>query len=184
MSDAPRPRVAALALAVGLVLADSSVVVLALPQIYRELDTSVSAVTWVLVSFNLVMALAAVPAALLARRVGPGRAAAIGLAVFAGAGLACGLADELSTLIAARCVQALGGALAVTAVLELLPAAVGSERRATAIWASAGATGAALGPAVGGILTELVSWQSIFFIQVPVALAAAVPILSVAKDEA
>jgi MFS family permease len=181
---APRPRVAALALAVGLVLADSSVVVLALPEIYRDLDTSVAGVTWVLISFNLVMALAAVPAALLARRVGPGRAAAVGLAIFAGAGLACGVADELSTLILARCVQALGGALAVTAALELLPATVGSERRAAAVWASAGATGAALGPAIGGILTELVSWQSIFLLQVPVALAAAVPILAVAKHEA
>jgi MFS family permease len=183
-SEAARPRVAALAIAVGLVLADSSVVVLALPEIYRELDTSVAGVTWVLISFNLVMALAAVPAALLARRLGPGRCAAIGLAVFAGAGLACGLADNLSTLILARCVQALGGALAVTAALELLPATVGSERRATVIWAGAGATGAALGPAVGGILTELVSWQSIFLLQVPVALAAAVPILAVAKHEA
>jgi MFS family permease len=176
--------VAALALAVGLVLADSSIVVLALPQIYRELDTSVAGVTWVLVSFNLVMALAAVPAAHLARRLGPGRAAAVGLAVFAGAGLACGVADQLSTLIAARCVQALGGAAAVTAVLELLPATVGSERRAAAVWAAAGATGAALGPAIGGLLTELVSWQSIFLIQVPIALAAAVPILAVAKHEA
>ena len=182
--EAPRPRVAALALAVGLVLADSSGVVLALPDIYRELDTSVAGVTWVLISFNLVMALAAVPAALLARRVGPARAAAVGLAIFAGAGLACGAADELSTLILARCIQALGGALAVTAALELLPATVGSERRAAAIWATAGATGAALGPAVGGILTELVSWQSIFLLQVPIALAAAVPILAVAKHEA
>jgi MFS family permease len=182
--ETPKPRTAALALAVGLVLADSSVVVLALPEIYRQLDTSVAGVTWVLISFNLVMALAAVPAALLARRVGPGRAAAVGLAIFAGAGLACGISDQLSTLILARCVQALGGALAVTASLELLPATVGSERRAATIWASAGATGAALGPAVGGILTELVSWQSIFLIQVPVALAAAVPILAVAKHEA
>jgi MFS family permease len=184
MSEAPRPRVAALALAVGLVLADSSIVVLALPEIYRELDASVAAVSWVLVSFNLVMALAAVPAAHLARRLGPGRAAAIGLAVFAGAGLACALSAQLSTLIAARCVQALGGAAAVTAVLELLPATVGSERRAAAIWATAGATGAALGPALGGLLTELISWQSIFLIQVPIALAAAVPILAVARHEA
>lgn len=137
-----------------------------------------------LISFNLVMALAAVPAALLARRAGPGRAAAVGLAIFAGAGLACGLADELSTLIVARCVQALGGAAAVTAALELLPATVGSERRAATVWATAGATGAALGPAVGGLLTELVSWQSIFLLQVPLALAAAVPILAVAKHEA
>jgi MFS family permease len=184
VSEAPRPRLAALALAVGLVLADSSVVVLALPQIYRELDTSVAAVTWVLVSFNLVMALAAVPAAHLARRVGPARAAAVGLAVFAGASLACGASSELSTLIAARCVQALGGAVAVTAVLELLPATVGSERAATVVWATAGATGAALGPAIGGILTDLVSWQSIFLVQVPVALLAAVPILAVARHEA
>ena len=183
-APSPEPRVAALALAVGLVLADSSIVVLALPDIYRELDTSVAGVTWVLVSFNLVMALAAVPAALVARRVGPGRAAAVGLAIFAGAGLACGLADQLSTLIVARCVQALGGAAAVTAALELLPASVGSERRAAAIWASAGATGAALGPAVGGILTQLVSWQSIFLLQVPLAIAAAVPILAVARHEA
>jgi MFS family permease len=182
--DAPRPRVAALALAVGLVLADSSIVVLALPEIYRQLDTSVAGVSWVLVSFNLVMALAAVPAAHLARRVGPGRAAAVGLAIFAGAGLACAVSDQLSTLIAARCVQAIGGALAVTAVLELLPATVGSERRAAALWATAGATGAALGPAIGGLLAELVSWQSIFLIQVPIALAAAVPILAVARHEA
>lgn len=178
-----RPRVSALALAVGLVLADSSIVVLALPEIYRDLDTSVAGVTWVLISFNLVMALTAVPAALLARRAGPGRTAAVGLAIFAGAGLACGIAGSLSTLILARCVQALGGAAAVTAALELLPATVGSERRAALVWAGAGATGAALGPALGGALTELVSWQSIFLIQVPVALAAATPILAVARDE-
>jgi MFS family permease len=167
-----------------LVLADSSIVVLALPEIYRQLDTSVAGVSWVLISFNLVMALAAVPAAHLARRVGPARAAAVGLAVFAGAGLACAVSDQLSTLIAARCVQAIGGALAVTAVLELMPATVGSERRAAALWATAGATGAALGPAIGGLLTELVSWQSIFLIQVPIAIAAAVPILAVARHEA
>jgi MFS family permease len=184
LSAPPRPRLTALAFAVGLVLADSSVVVLALPQIYRELDTSVAGVTWVLVSFNLVMALAAVPAADLARRIGPARAAAVGLAVFAGAGIACGLSSQLSTLIAARCVQALGGATAVTAVLELLPATVGSERRAVVLWATAGATGAALGPAAGGLLTELVSWQSIFLVQAPLAIAAGVPLLAVARHEA
>lgn len=203
----PRPRLAALAVAVGLVLADSSIVVLALPDIYRELDTGVAGVTWVLVSFNLVLALSAVPISHLGRRVGPGRTAAVGLAVFAGAGIACGLATELGTLIAARCVQALGGAAAVTAVLELLPSelarserrtlipasgarvgsgvsTVGSERRAAAVWAAAGATGAALGPAVGGLLTELVSWQSIFLIQAPIAIAAGVPVLAVARHEA
>jgi MFS family permease len=176
-------RRAALAAAVGLVLADGSVVVLALPDIYRELDTTVSGVTWVLVAFNLVLALAAVPAALASRRLGPGRGTAAGLAVFAGASLACGLADDLGTLIAARCVQALGGAIAVTAALELLPAAVGSERRAVVTWATAGAAGAALGPGIGGLLTELVSWQSIFLVQVPLALLAALPLLGAAREE-
>ena len=177
------PRVAALALAVGLVLADSSIVVLALPEIYRDLDTSVSGVTWVLVSFNLVMALAAVPAALLARRVGPGRAAAVGLAIFAGAGLACGISDQLSTLLVARCVQALGGAAGGDRVARAAArdGRLGAPR--DRVWASAGATGAALGPAVGGFLTQLVSWQSIFLLQVPIALAAAVPILTVARHE-
>lgn len=173
-----------MALVVGLVLSDSSIVVLALPQIYRELDTSVAGVTWVLVSFNIVIAVAAVPAAHLARRIGPGRTVAVGLGVFAGSSLACGLASDLGTLIAARCVQALGGAAAVTAALELLPATVGSERRAAAIWAIAGATGAALGPAIGGLLTELVSWQSIFLMQAPLAIVAGVPVLAVARHEA
>ena len=164
-------------------LADSSVVVLALPDIYRELDTTVSGVVWVLVSFNLVLAIAAVPAAAAARRVGPGRAAALGLAVFAGASLACGAASELGTLIAARCVQALGGAVAVTAALELMPAVTGSERSAATAWAAAGAAGAALGPGVGGALTELASWQSIFLLQVPLALLAGLPLLGFAREE-
>jgi MFS family permease len=159
------------------------VVVLALPDIYRELDTSVSGVTWVLVSFNLVLALAAVPAAVAGRRLGPARAAALGLAVFAGASLTCGVAGSLGTLIVARCVQAAGGAVAVTAALELLPAATGSERRAATAWAAAGAIGAALGPGVGGALTELVSWESIFLLQVPLALLAGVPLLGLARAE-
>jgi predicted MFS family arabinose efflux permease len=167
-----------LALAVGLVLADSSVVVLALPEIYRELDVSVSAVTWVLVAFNLVLALAAVPAAVATTRVGAAPLTLAGLALFATASLACGLAGDISVLITARCAQAVGGALAVCAALELLPSVSGSERAAARTWAAAGATGAALGPGIGGLLTELISWQSIFLVQVPAALAAGAPLLA------
>jgi MFS family permease len=165
----------ALGLAVGVVLADSSIVVLALPDIYRSLGVSVSGVTWVLVAFNLVMALCAVPAALIARRAGPARATLAGLALFGLASLACGLAPSLAALLTARCVQAIGGAAAVCGALELLPATLGSEAKAARVWATAGALGAALGPAVGGVLTELVSWQSIFLVQVPLtAIAIAV----------
>lgn len=164
-------------------LADSSIVVLALPEIYRSLDVSVTGVVWVLVAFNLVLALCAVPASVLARRVGPGRAAVAGLALFGAASLVCGLASNLAVLLAARCIQAVGGAAAVCAALELLPASIGSERRAATLWAAAGAIGAALGPAVGGLLTELVSWQSIFFVQVPLTLAAIVVLVPAAAGE-
>jgi MFS family permease len=174
---------AALAVGVGLVLADGSIVVLALPEIYRQLDVSVGAVTWVLVAFNLVLALAAVPAARLARRHGPARVALIGMALFGVSGLVCGLSDAIAPLLVARCAQAMGGAAAVCASLELLPAVVGDERRAAAVWAASGALGAALGPGVGGLLTELVSWQSIFFVQVPVAVACALVFAGPARAE-
>ena len=180
----PRAARIALAAAVGLVLADSSVVVLALPDIYRELDVSVTAVTWVLIGFNLVLAASAVPAAHAASRVGPARLTAAGLGLFAVASLGCGLAPSIGVLIAARCLQAVGGAVAVCAALELMPAVYGSERSATRAWATAGAAGAALGPAVGGLLTELVSWQSIFLVQVPAAILLVVPIIGVARGEA
>jgi MFS family permease len=174
---------AALAVAVGLVLADSSIVVLALPEIYRELDVSVSAVTWVLIAFNLTLAIAAVPAALGTARVGASRLVIVGILVFAAASLVCGLANGIGLLIVARCVQALGGAAAVCAALELLPAVTGSERGAALTWAAAGAAGAALGPGVGGLLTELVSWQSIFFVQLPIALAVAAIVAVAATPE-
>lgn len=178
-----RLRIFALAGAVGLVLADSSVVVLALPQIFREFDTSISGVAWVLIIFNLVLALLAVPGARAARRYGPGRSAAIGLAVFAGGSLACGLATGLGPLLTGRAVQAAGGAIAVTAALELLISSTGGERRGIAIWVGAGAIGAAVGPGLGGLLTELVSWQSIFLIQVPVAIVAALPLRDAIVEE-
>jgi MFS family permease len=182
-SSSGRGGSVALALAVGLVLADSSIVVLALPEIYRSLDVSVSGVVWVLVTFNLVLALCAVPGAFAARRTGPARATVAGLSMFALASLGCGLAPSLAVLLAGRCAQALGGAAAVCAALELLPAEVGSERRAATVWAAAGATGAAVGPAVGGLLTELVSWESIFIVQVPLAIAAMLPLLGAAGRE-
>src|SRR3712207_4389100 len=75
----PRVRVALLALAVGLVLADSSVVTLGLPGVLEDFDASPQAVSWVLTGYNLALALAAVPAALLVRRTSPARPAAIGL---------------------------------------------------------------------------------------------------------
>jgi len=165
-----------LAVAVGLILSDSSVVTLALPAILRDFDASVNAVAWVLISFNLALAVAAVAGARLAR--GRPRAAfAIALALFAAACAACAVAPSLNVLIAARAAQGLLGAVAVAAALELLVLSAG-RGRALSTWAAAGVLGAAVGPALGGVLTEWLSWEAMFALQVPVALlalAAALP---------
>ncbi|MCB0830637.1 MAG: MFS transporter [Solirubrobacterales bacterium] len=176
-------RTAALAGAVGLVLADSSIVVLALPEIFRQFDTSISGVSWVLIIFNLVLASLAVPAAHVARRFGPGRSAAVGLAIFAGGSLVCGLATGLGPLLTGRAVQAVGGAVTLVGALELMVSTFGDDRRAIATWVGAGAIGAAVGPGLGGLLTELVSWQSIFLAQVPVAIIAGVPLRDIVVQE-
>jgi MFS family permease len=164
------PRVALLALAVGLVLADSSVVTLGLPDVLVEFDAAPTHVAWVLTGYNLVLALAALPAAIVVQRSSPVRVGAAGLGVFAAASLACALAPSLGALIAARCVQGLGGAAVACAALVLLEAATRSRARGAAVWGAAGALGAAIGPAAGGLLTEGLSWESIFFVQVPLAL--------------
>jgi len=154
----------------GVVLADSSVVTLALPDILREFDATVFGVSWVLTAFNLVLAVAILPAARLAQRM-PSRTWAVGLAVFSASSLACAVAPSIAVLLAARCVQALGGAAVIAAAIELLARAFGSHAAAAPRWGAAGLAGLALGPALGGLLTDLLSWQSIFVIQVPVVLA-------------
>jgi MFS family permease len=126
-------------------------------------------VAWVLTSYNLGLAVAAVTAAYAARR-RPVPAFVVGTLVFAAASLACGLATSFGVLVGARCVQAVGGALLVCAALDLLSAVDGSDARAVRTWAGAGVLGAALGPAAGGILTETLGWESIFLVQAPLAL--------------
>jgi MFS family permease len=166
-----------LGLAVGLALADSSIVTLALPEILGGFDVGITTVAWVLTSFNLVLALAVVPAALLARR-RPRRAFLAGAVVFAAASLACGLANSFGLLVAARCVQAVGAAFLVVAALDLLTETTGSSTRAVRVWVTAGVLGAAFGPGAGGILTELLGWKSIFFVQVPLVLAPLVTVIA------
>jgi predicted MFS family arabinose efflux permease len=165
-----RARSALLGLAIGLALADSSVVTLALPDVIAELDVELTSVHWVLTSYNLVLAATAVPAAYLARR-NPSAAFAGGVVVFALASLLAGAADTFGLLAGARCVQAVGGAFVIASALDLLSESEDSDAAATRIWAAAGILGAALGPAIGGILTDTLGWRSIFLLQAPIALA-------------
>src|SRR3954454_22239322 len=124
---AARPGVvAALSVVVAVVLGDSGVVTLALPEILRDFGAEVAQVAWVLMAFNLVLALAAVPAARACMSRDPAVASAGGLVVFAAATAACALAPSLGVLVAARAAQAVGGALVIVGSLELLVEATGS----------------------------------------------------------
>jgi MFS family permease len=175
------PRVALLALAVGLVLADSSVVTLGLPDVLAEFDASPPSVAWVLTGYNLVLALVSLPAAaFVLRRGDPAVAARAGLLVFALASLVCALAPSLGVLVFARCVQGVGGAVIAVSALALLSVEAGGRVRGAAIWGAAGTLGAAVGPALGGALTQALSWEAIFFVQVPVALVCLTAVRSVA----
>lgn len=164
--------VAALSLVVAVVLGDAGVVTLALPEILRDFGATVWGVAWVLISFNLVLALAAVPAARLCVRRDPVAAMAGGLVAFAAATTLCAVAPSLGVLIAARALQAAGGAVVIVGSLELLVTATGGERRGARRWAAAGVAGAALGPVAGGLLTSAFSWRAIFVVQIPLVLLA------------
>jgi MFS family permease len=164
--------VAVLSVAVAVVLGDAGVVTLALPEILRDFGAQVWGVAWVLISFNLVLALVAVPAARLCVRGDPATATICGLIAFAAATAVCAVAPSLGVLIGARAGQAAGGALVIVGILELLVAATGDERRGVRRWATAGVAGAALGPVVGGVLTSAFSWRAIFVVQIPLVLPA------------
>ena len=157
-----------MAIAVGFALADSSIVILALPEILVQFDVSVTAVSWVLTAFNIVLALAAVPSALLARRYQPALVLSVGIVIFAIASAICAVSNSLPPLLIARGVQALGAAAILCSTLELLPSIVGSDVTARRLWTTAGIAGAAVGPAVGGLATQLISWRLIFIAQIPV----------------
>jgi MFS family permease len=168
-----RTSVALLALSVGIVLADSSIVTIALPEILAQYDVEIATLAWVLTSFNLALALAALPAAFVARR-RPAPVFGLGIVVFAAASLLCAFSPSFGGLVAGRAVQGIAGAAIVCAALDLLRQATGETASARRIWTFSGIAGAALGPAVGGILTQLFGWESIFVVQAPLALLALV----------
>ena len=170
---APRPTRTieiCLALTVGVVLADSSIVTLALPSILREFDATVFGVSWVLTAFNLVLALLILPAVRIART-----PPAIGLD-----GRPRRLRRRVDRL---RCVRNGPGAdrrpassrppagrLVVACAIESLARLRGSHELAAPIWGAAATIGIAVGPALGGVLTQVLDWQSIFYLQVPLLL--------------
>jgi predicted MFS family arabinose efflux permease len=162
-----------LAVAAGLALADASIVTLALPQLLAELDTTVEGVASILGVYTIVLAATLLPVERLQRGYGAPRTGAAGMAIFAIASVAAGASNSLGLLLAARGVQAVGGAAALVAAFAMLEPGGAAGSRGRRLWLGAAVLAAAIGPALGGALTEALSWRWIFFVQAPVAAIAA-----------
>jgi EmrB/QacA subfamily drug resistance transporter len=157
---------------------DVTIVNIAFPDIRASFpDSSLSHLSWILNAYNIVFAAALVPAGRLADRFGRRRFFFLGVFVFLAASVACGAAGSVDVLVAARAVQALGGAMLVPASLGLLLPEFPLERRATAtaLWGATGAVAAAAGPSLGGLLVDWQGWRAVFFVNLLIGLPALLP---------
>jgi EmrB/QacA subfamily drug resistance transporter len=154
-----------------------TVIALALPEIRDAFPTAAeSTLSWIITAYNIGLAALLLMAGWAADRYGRKRVFLIGLAVFAVGSFAAGLASGIETLIAARVLQSIGGAMQFPAGLALLLNAFPPERRQMAIgvWGAMGGLAAAVGPPLGGFLVGVFGWRSVFLINVPIALGATV----------
>ncbi|HXH80105.1 MFS transporter [Nocardioides sp.] len=176
--------VAAASLPVFMATLDNLVLISALPVVQRDLEATVSQLSWFLNAYTLAFATFMLPAATLGDRWGRRRTMIGGLTVFTVASIAAALSTSSESLIAARALQGLGAAAIMPLSLALLASAVPPEKRAAAIgaWGGISGLGVALGPVLGGAVVEGFGWQAIFWLNVPVALIA-LPLLVVAVPE-
>src|SRR5205807_5198670 len=168
-----------------MLLLDITIVNVALPKIATDLHASFSDIQWVIDAYALTLASVLLTAGALADLLGRRRIYAIGLGLFSLASLLCALSPSSLFLIIARAAQGIGGAIMFATALALLAQAVhGRERgRAFGIWGAACAASAAVGPLLGGALTEGLGWSSIFYINVPIGIVtAAVTLTKVAES--
>jgi EmrB/QacA subfamily drug resistance transporter len=179
-ASVPERRRRALALtitgaAVFMVTLDNLVVTNALPSIRADLGASISQLGWFVNAYTLTFAALLLTGASLGDRFGRRRVFASGLAVFTAGSLWAALASSSGMLIAARATQGLGAALVMPLSLTLLSAAFPAERRGLAIgiWSGLSGLAVALGPVVGGAVVDGLSWQWIFFLNVPIGIALA-----------
>lgn len=135
---ASRLLTALLAVAVGIAFADSSIVVLALPELYTRFDTTIEGVAWVVTAYNAAVAVTALALVFLVHRLRAAWVLAGGLLLFTAASIACALAQSLAFLIAARCAQGIGAAVLLAGSLPVLASVAGSTRRGATVWILAG----------------------------------------------
>jgi EmrB/QacA subfamily drug resistance transporter len=157
-----------------MVVLDSVVVITALPRMQHDLHASLSSLQWTLNAYGIAFAAGIITAAALGDRLGRRKVFNIGLAVFTLASVACALAPNASELIAARTVQGLGGAIVLPLSLTILTTAFPAERRGMIVGVYGGLAGlaVAMGPIVGGAVTQGIDWHWIFWINVPIGVIA------------
>ncbi len=155
-----------------MVALDVTVVTTALPTIKAHLGASTEQLEWTVNSYVLSFAVLLMTAAAVGDRLGRRRTFTLGLGLFAAASAACALAPSVGALIAARAVQGAGAALVAPLALALLSAAFPPERRAWALGIFSAITGLAVlgGPVIGGAITQGISWNWIFWLNVPIGL--------------
>src|SRR5919199_1335327 len=158
--------------ALFMVTLDNLVVTTALPVIRRDLHAGIGGLEWTVNAYTLVFAVLLLTGAALGDRFGRRRIFTLGIGIFTVASAAAALAPSIGALDAARAVQGLGGALVMPLSLTILAAAVPAERRGVALGAWGGISGlaVALGPLVGGAVVQGISWQWIFWLNVPIGL--------------
>ena len=153
---------------------DNLVVTTALPVIRASFSANLAELEWIVNAYTLTFAVLLLTGAALGDRFGRKRLFIIGLAIFTGGSAIAALSSNVSVLIVARAIQGLGGAILTPLSLTILSAAVPRERRAVALGAWVGIAGLAIaiGPLVGGAISEGLAWQAIFWLNVPIGLVA------------
>jgi EmrB/QacA subfamily drug resistance transporter len=167
-----------------MLLIDVTIVNVALPDMAKDLKTSFSSLQWVVDAYALVLAALVLGTGSIADLVGHRRAYVAGLALFAVSSLVCGLSPNAGALVAARAVQGIGAAAMFATTFALLNSNYTGRDRGVAygLWGAVSGASAAIGPIAGGLLTQGISWRWIFFVNLPVSVAAIALCVLVLED--
>src|SRR3984893_4248528 len=167
-----------------MILLDTTIVNVAIPAMSAGLNTTLDQILWVLNAYILVYAVLMITAGRLGDLYGQRNLFAIGLAIFTTASALCGLSQPQNPLIVARVLQGVGGALLVPQTLAILTSLFPPERRGAAfgVWAGVAGLAALAGPTVGGAIVTYIDWRWIFFVNVPIGIAALVATFVIVPD--
>src|SRR3989475_5554735 len=167
-----------------MIMLDTTIVNVAIPAMSAGLNTTLDQILWVLNAYILVYAVLLITAGRLGDLYGQRTLFAIGLAIFTIASALCGFVQNADQLIAARVLQGVGGALLTPQTLAILTTLFPPERRGAAfgIWAGAAGLATLAGPTVGGAIVTYIDWRWIFFINVPIGIAALVATFAIVPD--